>query len=315
MAVHPMHPRLGATPLPLPTERDELAEERHLSAAFAALPPTTMLAIEETAQHRSSPSHWPCASSTALDHPGLTGTVRRARSLGYHVAVDTSLRDWPRADMPRAASSLLAHLHTVGAYFSPPRQCVGLAVDSMWHEAIHEMVHLQFDAHGLNPEARGRGGGGSSGSSSGGGGNSSSHPLRDHWLGFRARGYSERTAEELVAREHEVRALTTSGAPFWRWAIRALCVVDSALIEAQRDLATTPAAARTPAQAAEWRRVGWARSCVSGPAPRLAFAAIPVMGAATLAGAIWRRVHQHRAAALPSAAGAASHPEREPDVR
>ena len=61
------------------------------------------------------------------------------------------------------------------------------------------------------------------------------------------------STEELVAREHELRSLTASGAPPWRWAVRALCIADSALVVAQNDLSSKPAAERTPAHAAESR--------------------------------------------------------------
>ena len=114
-------------------------------------------------------------------------------------------------------------------------------------------------------------------------------PLRAHLEAYRARGYSPRIAEELVAREHELRALTASGASPWRWAGRALCIYDAALIEAERELAATPAASRTPAQAHEWRRVQWLRGCLTGPRPRTAFVLAPMLGVAALAGAAWRR--------------------------
>lgn len=269
------------------TERDEVAAEWKLSAAFGTLPPARMLAVDEDhaqLDDRQAPQRsWPCASARAIGHPGFVGVARRARALGYCVAVDTSLRDRPPHpdQLPRAARSLLAHLRTIGAYFSPGRRCIGLADDCTWHEAVHEMVHLQFDARNVNPGARGLPG--TSGASS------DDEPLRSHWLSYRSRGYSERVAEELVCREHEVRALTASGAPAWCWAVRVLCVVDSALIEAQRDLAATPEAARTLAQVAELRRVGWWRSFVTGTGPRLAYATLPILGASVLAEAMWRR--------------------------
>ena len=35
---------------------------------------------------------------------------------------------------------------TIGAYHSKSRACIGLATDSAWHEVVHEMVHLNFEA-------------------------------------------------------------------------------------------------------------------------------------------------------------------------
>ena len=176
---------------------------------------------------------------------------------------------------------------------SPIRRCVGLAEDCAWHEAVHELVHLSFDARHLNEEARSASPGRAAASSEA---VSDSHPLRQHWQSYRARGYSERVSEELVAREHELRALTCSGAPLWRWALRALFVADSALMEAQKDLSNTPAEARTPAQAAEWRRVGRVRSYLTGPTPRLAYALLPLLGLTALASTALRRLRREPSA-------------------
>lgn len=280
-----LHPRLVATPLSLPTERAELAAEWQVEDAFRG-DDARMLAVNiEVAREEPSASP-PCASTPALDHPSLPGFARRAASLGYQLAVDTSLRDNPNmAGLPRAATTLLAHLQTVGAYFSWKRKCIGLAEDSAWHEAVHEMIHLEFDARGLNPSVRGGGGLPPTEDAS---------PLHTHWRAYRARGYSALAAEELVAREHELRSLTASGAPPWRWAVRALCIADSALVVAQNDLSSKPAAERTPAHAAESRRVHMYRSLVTGPRPRLAYAALPLIGATMLVSSAVRWRQQQR---------------------
>ena len=277
--------RLAATPLSLPTERDEVAADWQISSSFKT-GDVQMLAIKSSNSIGEASAGPSCATTLALDHPELPGLARRATSFGYHLALDTSLRNQPEntAELPRAATTLLAHLKTVGAYFSHGRRCIGLAEDTAWHEAVHEMVHLEFDARGLNPSVR------SSSSSSGSSGqHDDSSPLRTHWLAYRARGYSALVAEELVAREHELRSLTASGAPLWRWAIRALCVADSALVVAQNDLTATPAAQRTHAHAAEVERVSRLRSFVTGPRPRLAYAMLPLLGLTMLASSAVRR--------------------------
>ena len=291
-----MHPRMAhARPLALATQRDEVAADLHIASAFTTR--VQMLAVDEPSSSSSPRDAPPCASAAALDHPGLDGAARRARALGYRVAVDTSLRDRPNIrELPRSAQFVLSHCHSLGAYFSPPRKCIGLAEDAAWHELVHELVHLNVDARNINPAVRGHSGTRPSAAeaaaaeAAAGPAARDDDPLRTHMLGYRARGYGPLAAEELVAREHELRALTCSGAPLWRWATKALVVADSALIEAQIDLSSTPAEQRTPAQTAEWRRVGLVRGCVTGPLPRLAYVALPLVGLSVLAGAAWRRV-------------------------
>lgn len=297
----------GAPPLDMPTERDEVASNNSMKSSFTTR--TRMLAVDELSASTERPPPL-CASSRAVDHPALAIAGRHARALGYRIAVDTSLRDRPDArELPRNAQMLLAHLHTVGAYFSPVRKCIGLAEDCTWHEVVHEICHLKFDARDINPELRHlrrqqqQGSKHSSAAAAPASTASDDEPIRTHFLQYRARGYGPLAAEELVAREHELRALTCSGAPIWRWLPPALFVLDSALIEAQRDLASTPAPQRTPAQAAEWWRVGWIRSCITGPGPRLAYVFIPLLGASMLMGSLCRRVRAH--SALPRSASSA----------
>ena len=101
--------RLDATPLSLPTERDEVAADWQISSSFKT-GDVQMLAInsDSIGEASAGPS---CATTLALDHPELPGLARRATSFGYHLALDTSLRNQPEntAELPRAATTLLAH--------------------------------------------------------------------------------------------------------------------------------------------------------------------------------------------------------------
>ena len=163
----------------------------------------------------------------------------------------------------------VAHLRTVGAYFNEERRVVGLAEDTAWHEVVHELVHLKFATRDNS---------------------STAGSLRKHWLWLRSRGYSERVAEELVCRAHEMHAITSSGAPPWRWGARALLLWDSTLIEAQRDLAKTPDTQRSPVQKAEWQRIARLRNRVTGPWPRLAYCAALGLVTVALASSFVQRV-------------------------
>jgi hypothetical protein len=274
--------------LPLPTERDELVELHGLQAATSSLPACSMLEVPLDTREEEVVGTAPacmCASVGALRHPRLAGTARQCRGLGYQFAVDTSLRAEPaQSGAPRAARELLAHMRTIGAYFSPTRRVVGIAEDSAWHEAVHEMVHLKFDARG------------SATSTPGPTAAAGNDPLRHHWQQLRARGYGARVAEEMVCREHELHALRTSGAPLWRWGVRALLVWDSGLVEAQRDLAATPTEQRTAAHAAEWRRVRMLRSFVTGPTARAVGVVAVAVAAAALASAAVRACRSIRPA-------------------
>ena len=249
-----MHERsLGARLPQLVTERDELAEHFGVHRnMLAALPETQMRQIVQlsSSEHRGP---WPCATMPALEHPGLLGMAVRCRALGYELALDTSLRQRGTPDAPRPAQELYAHLQSIGAYFSPKRKCVGLASDSAWHEAVHEVVHLNFDAHvKLHSRAPA----------------SARHPLRQHFEYWRSRGYGEHTAEEMVCREHELFALRSSGKPPWQWGLRALLVWDSALVEAEKDLDARRFDANDRVAAEERRRVQSLRRYVTGPRAR-----------------------------------------------
>ena len=263
--------RLGAaemepllTPLSLPTERDERAKLLKMSLP-PVLPARRMLEVQPSRPHVDFHRR-PCASTSALKHPGLVGASRRISGMGYRLCLDESLRgDLPFAKAAsRPVQELLAMLSSFGAYFSPNRKCIGLAADSTWHEVVHEMVHLTFDARVRNAPSHGA---------------AAVEPLRVHHEQLRARGYSERAAEEIIAHEYELRALRTSGAPMWRWAVRALLLCDNGLIEAERDLASIPHAQRSASQAAEYRRVRLLRGCVTGPGPRLGLVASVALGA------------------------------------
>ena len=99
---------------------------------------------------------------------------------------------------------------------------------------------------------------------------------------YSSRRPNSRTAEEMVCREHELRALRASGAPLWRWWGRALLVWDNGLLEAERELAAVPEPVRTPPQRREWLRVRRLRACVTGPYARIGQLAVLGMGAAAL---------------------------------
>ena len=74
-----------------------------------------------------------------------------------------------------------------------------------------------------------------------------------------------------MCRAHETWALASSGAPVRQWGARYLLVWDNGLLEAEAELAATPAAERSAAHAAELTRVSWLRRYVTGPWPRLGY--------------------------------------------
>lgn len=268
-----------AVGMPLPwlmTERDELAEHFGVSSTtLAALPPTQMYSIKPAMTTNVDASHpiRACATVPALVHPQLRAMASRVRGLGYELALDNSLRHRCTKDPPRSVQALYEHLATVGAYFSPRRRCIGLAIDSAWHEAVHEAVHLTFDAHVRNRSDSG----------------DVSHPLREHYEFWRGRGYSKRQAEEMVCREHELYALRNSGKPAWRWGLRALLVWDSALVDAERDLEAQCRDAAHRAAADELRRVRMLRRYFSGPWARARYAAALGIVAITMSSAVAKR--------------------------
>ena len=194
-------------------------------------------------------------------------------SLGYRLAVDTSLR-LPRssATASRAAAPLLDHVETIGAYFSQQRKCIGIAMDSAWHEAVHELCHAQFDArvrHAAGPQA------------------TRLEPLRLHWERLRSLGHSEHAAEQLVCHTHELQALRAR--PSVAAASRAIVVWDNMNLDAYRDLAAVPPAQRTTRQAAELRRLALLRALVTGPAPRVGGLMTLVVGVVTIVGQMVRQ--------------------------
>ena len=259
---------VSTRPLQLPTERDELAL-LHGIVLPASVPPALML--EVSASSTEPVSHWPCGTVAALTHPGLPGVVRRSRSLGYTLSIDESLRTASFGASTRGNTAALSmQLRTIGGYFSPRRACIGLAADSAWHEAVHEMTHATFDARVRRADVLSRW-----------------EPLRVHYERQLARGYSKRMAEEMVCRAHELHALRSSGA-LWRWAGRAWLVWDNALFEAANDLAAVNYASRSAAQEAEMRRVAWLRTYLSGPTPRLATVISVAIGASVAAAAVGR---------------------------
>ena len=169
-------------PLPgLATERDETITQWSMRASEVQplLHEARMMEVRPAEPTpREEDNGCACATASALQHPSFFRMARRARDLGYTVAVDESLR--APGPLPshaaRRVHELVAHLRSVGAYFSPGRRCIGLAADSAWHEAMHELVHLRFDARVRNRHtsdhsagtaaaaaARGSGGGGGGG--------------------------------------------------------------------------------------------------------------------------------------------------------
>ena len=317
----------------LATERDETVVRWQLSVSDvkAMLPEARMLEVSSVHLASSSGGHsMPaaaaamCATTRAMEHPLLAGAAQRAKSLGYSVAVDESLRPNPNnipSNASRRIHDLVAHLRSIGAYFNPSRRCIGLASDSAWHEAVHELVHLQFDARvhstaeKLGSGKRGRGCSFSRSKRSDVTGSSSAsspsftpakEPLRTHWNYYRGIGYSELMAEEMVCREHELRALWASGAPPWHWWGRALLVWDNGLFEAERELAAVPEAKRSSAQHAEWLRVRRLRSYITGPYARISQLVLAGLGSVLLLSSAlrlqWSLLQRTRplAAELPS---------------
>jgi len=189
---------------------------------------------------------WSAGNEPALTHPGLRGCVRRALGLGARLFVDTSL-----GQRPQAYSSQAAFLSAVGGYYNVEGSRVAMAPDCNWGELVHELTHLAFDKRvrvSSQPDCE-------------------RDPLRTHWRALCARGYSERCAEELLCREHEMHTLCAA-AP-WTRLTRTWVLWDSALVEASRDLQAVPVAERTQLQGRELRRILRLRTYVTGPVARL----------------------------------------------
>ena len=262
-------PHLIAEPVAIQTEYAELAAANHLSIPQAALSCGQMLELRAAPTATlPAPTSWPCATTCALSHPGLLGMVRRLNGLGYRLVVDTSLRQplsSPASRGTHAAQELLVrHLATVGAYFSQRRRCIGIAADSTWHELIHEGCHATFDARvrqavketPMAPEA-----------------------LQTHYEHLRARGYTEKGAEQYVCHTHELYALRDR--PSTSAAIRRVLVWDNMNLDAYRDLSAIPPAERSAAHEAEIRRIAMLRRFVTGPAPRLGICVAVAIGVVT----------------------------------
>jgi len=172
--------------LGVPTERAERRQHAR-SAGASSLAPGEMLQVvpETSARGDAQPrlaEAWPPASVAALAHPGLRGASGVARASGCRLAVDTSLCYDVSAAGARAAAAAQPELTTdllrVGGYFTPGRRCVALAVDSRWHECVHELTHMAFHTRVRTaPAAAARG--------------AIEEPLRRHWEQLRARGLSE----------------------------------------------------------------------------------------------------------------------------
>ena len=252
----------------LRTEREERAQLA--GAGLADLPRGEMLELIPADGTASASAGWPAADEPALAHPGLRGAARSAVAAGHRLAVDTSLNFDASADGSRAAAAARPELTTdmlrIGGYFNEARGCVGLAVDSRWHELVHEMTHLAFHS---TCAARDDG---------------PPSPLRTHWASLRARGLSAHGAEEVVCREHELHALRASGAPL----STRLVIYDNMLHDAISDLRMTAIDDRSPAQRRELRRLSAVRTYATSPGARAAHAILAA------------------ALALAAAAGAAS---------
>jgi hypothetical protein len=295
----PLASNIKVVSLNVPTEQAELAAANSIHVPpNSPLTASRMLEVLPCAESEPVlPRVWPSAASKALSHPGMAGLVACARGLGYHVAVDTSLRTTVHNSgaLRGRAEDLVHHLQTIGGYFSRRRRCVGLASDSAWHEAVHEMCHLKFDERVRCARA----------------GALHHEPLHLHWERMTRRGYSELTAEELVCRAHEMHALRAR--PSMASAAKALLVWDSMNLEAFRELSAIPPERRTAAQAEELRRVKLLRATVTGPLPRLgavvAFGLVTTLSLGQLFRSVWKVRQGQGCQASPQCVGAA--PEAE----
>ena len=213
-----------------------------------------MLQVRASSAAATGDQRWCGGTEPAISHPGLRGCVQRALGHGARLYVDTSL-----GQRPQDYSSHASVLSSVGGYYNVEGSRVAMAPDCNWGELVHELTHLAFDkrvrdATPMTPDA-------------------TQDPLRTHWRALCARGYSERVAEELLCREHEMHTL--QAAPLWTWLTRTWVLWDSALVEASLDLQAVPAAERTRLQATELRRVARLRSLVTGPIARAAYLLLP----------------------------------------
>ena len=216
----------------------------------------------------SCDQRWRGGTEPAISHPGLRGCVQRALGHGARLYVDTSL-----GQRPREYTSNAAVLSSVGGYYDAKGSRVAMAPDCNWGELVHELTHLAFDKRVREANPTPGGARRTGGRAAPGAAHDFEEPLRTHWRALCARGYSERVAEELVCREHEMHTLRA--APLWTWLTRTGVLWDSALVEATRDLQAVPAAERTRLQGAELRRIVRLRSFVTGPVARVAHLLLP----------------------------------------
>ena len=232
------------------SERQERARHLGLKALEAALPSARMLSLRATGEPQPGDVR---PTAPAIEHPGIRSYIRRAHALGATVAVDSSLR---RQAPPATPPALGSDLHRIGGYYNRGQSCIGLALDSAWHEMVHEMVHLVLDkrVHSKRPTNIGAYLG------------RLHDPLALHFAHLQQRGYSAAVAEELLCREHELFAL--AGTPSLA---RRLLVYDSALMDAQFDLERTSSSAPlSEQQMVERRRIFLLRTCLTGPTARIA---------------------------------------------
>jgi len=212
-----------------------------------------LLAIEPaTPAERIACGPWPSACTPALAHPGLPFAANVARGRGAHLCLDTSLGSEP--------------LRHIGGYFNAPRATVAVALDSSWSELMHELTHAAFhDRVRLGADGL-------------------SDPLRTHWQVFRDRGLSDEAAEEMVCRAHELQALRAPGERRVRRALTALLVLDSALIEAIKDIEAVGLASER--QTRELRRMHRVRFFIGGRARAVYLMAVLVVGVVLLSKAL-----------------------------
>lgn len=212
-----------------------------------------MLQVRTSSAAAARDQRWCGGTEPAISHPGLRGCVQRALGHGARLYVDTSL-----GQKPQDYSSHASVLSSVGGYYNVEGSRVAMAPDCNWGELVHELTHLAFDKRVRDATP---------------GLDATQDPLRTHWRALCARGYSERVAEELLCREHEMHTL--QAAPLWTWLTRTWVLWDSALVEASLDLQAVPAPERTRLQETELRRVARLRSLVTGPIARAAYLLLP----------------------------------------
>ena len=222
-----------------------------------------MLQVRTSSVAAACGQRWCGGTEPAISHPGLRGCVQRALGHGSRLYVDTSL-----GQRPQDYSSHASVLSSVGGYYDVSGSRVAMAPDCNWGELVHELTHLAFDKRVRDATP-----GAASGPDRRMTPDATQDPLCTHWRALCARGYSERVAEELLCREHEMHTL--QAAPLWTWLTRTWVLWDSALVEASLDLQAVPAAERTRIQATELRRVARLRSLVTGPIARMAYLLLP----------------------------------------